>query len=233
MRLFRRVLRTGAAAGLLFGLALLIPLAAGAVSFTLQQVIDNGGFTTGNGVTFSSFSVSITGALSGSIDADDLVLSFEEGSSSAGFTLTGPISAADGEVGDVFLSFAVSTQAGIDGALLSALNVAGGGGGALASVDELIKSIAGASLGLLSTSDTGGPGAPITDAAIAFAPQTSIRVMKDILVDSSILGGGQGGSARISFVQQTFTLAPEPTTLALVLGGLTGLGVFGRKRRAH
>ena len=33
----------------------------------LQQVIDDGGFTTANGVTFSNFSVSITGALAGSL----------------------------------------------------------------------------------------------------------------------------------------------------------------------
>jgi hypothetical protein len=217
--------------GLFAGLlALAFSVPAGAI--TLQQVIDDGGFTTSNGVTFSSFSVSITGALAGSLTAADLELTFEEGAGSAGFALTGPISAADGELGDVFLSFSVSSAQLINGALLSAINVADGGSGALASVDELIRTGAGAFLGLLSTSDTGGPGDGIFDDSLSFDGQTSIRVMKDILVDSSLLGGGPGGSARISFVSQTFTFVPEPGTLLLVLGGLSGLAITGRSRRA-
>lgn len=211
-------------------LALVLPIAAGAIP--LQQVIDDGGHTTANGVTFSNFSVSITGALAGSLTAADLELTFEEGAGSAGFALTGPISAADGELGDVFLSFSVGSAQLITGALLSAINVADGGLGALAAVDELIRSGAGAFLGLLSTSDTGGPGDGIFDDSLSFAGQSSIKVMKDILVDSSLLGGGPGGSARITFVSQTFTFVPEPGTLLLVLGGLAGLAVRGRSRRA-
>jgi hypothetical protein len=217
-----------------FGIALLalgLPVAGAAIS--LQQVIDDGGYTTANGVTFSGFSVSITGALAGSLSAADLELVFDESSGSAGFSLTGPISAADGELGDVFLSFSVSSSQLIVGALLSAINVADGGAGALASVDELIRTGAGALLGLLSTSDTGGPGAGIFDDSLGFAGQTSIRVMKDILVDSSLLGGGPGGSARISFVSQTFQLVPEPGTFVLVLGGLAGVALGRRNRGAR
>jgi hypothetical protein len=212
-------------------LAFALPAAAGAIS--VQQVIDDGGFTTSNGITFSNFSVSITGALAGSLTAADLELTFEESAGSAGFSLTAPISAADGEVGDVFLSFSV-TSAGpaIIGALLSSLNVADGGLGALASVDELIRGSGGALLGVLSTSDTGGPGAGIFDDDLSFAAQTTIRVMKDILVDSSLLGGGSGGSARISFVSQTFVLVPEPATLLLVAGGVAALG-WRRRSRAR
>ena len=206
--------------GLVLSVAVALP--AGAIS--LQQVIDDGGFTTANGVTFSNFSVSITGALAGSLTASQLELTFEGSGGSAGFSLTGPISAADGELGDVFLSFSVSSEQAIVGALLSALNVADGGLGALASVDELIRTGGGSVLGLLSTSDSGGPGDGIFDDELSFAGQTSLRVMKDILVDSSILGGGPGGSARISFVSQTFVLVPEPATLLLVLGGLAAVG---------
>lgn len=200
----------------------LLPLSAGAIS--LQQVMDDGGFTTSNGVTFANFSVSITGALNGSLTASHLDISFEESAGSAGFSLTGPISASDGEIGDVFLSFTVTSGAGISGALLSSLGVASGGLGALASIDEMIRSESGVFLGLLSNSDTGGPGIGIFDDQISFADQTTIRVMKDILVDSSIIGGGPGASARISFVNQTFTLVPEPTTLLLLLGGLGAMG---------
>jgi len=203
-------------------LSLALPLSAGAIP--LQQVIDDGGFTTANGVTFSNFSVSITGALAGSLSASQLELTFEGSGASAGFSLTGPISAADGELGDVFLSFSVTSEQAIVGALLSALNVADGGLGALASVDELIRSGTGSVLGVLSTSDSGGPCDGTFDDELSFAGQTTLSVLKDILVDSSILGGGPGGSARISFVSQTFVLVPEPGTLLLVLGGLAAVG---------
>lgn len=210
-------------------LALALPLSASAIP--LQQVIDDGGFTTSNGVTFSNFSVSITGSLGGSLTASQLDIAFEESGTTAGFSLTGPISAADGELGDVFLSFTVTAAAGISGASLSSLAVASGGSGALASIDELIRTGSGTFLGLLSNSDTGGAGVGIFDDQIGFANQATIRVMKDILVDSSLLGGGPGGSARISFVNQTFTLAPEPTTLLLVMSGL-GAVAWQRRRRA-
>jgi hypothetical protein len=215
------------------GLAWLIfalPLSASAIS--LQQVIDDGGFTTSNGVTFADFSVSITGALGGSLTASQLEITFEASAGSAGFSLTGPISAADGEVGDVFLSFSVASSGpAIVGAMLSSVNVASGGLGALASVDEVIRTGSGVFLGVLSTSDTGGPGVGTFDDQIAFAGQATLRVLKDILVDSSILGGGPGGSARISFVGQTFVLVPEPTTLLLVLGGLAAVGWSRRSVR--
>ena len=121
--------------GLVLSVAVALP--AGAIS--LQQVIDDGGFTTANGVTFSNFSVSITGALAGSLTASQLELTFEGSGGSAGFSLTGPISAADGELGDVFLSFSVSSEQAIVGALLSALNVADGGLGALALGERLAR----------------------------------------------------------------------------------------------
>jgi hypothetical protein len=202
--------------------------AAPAGALTLQQVIDDGGFTV-DGVTFSDFSVSITGDLAGVLEASDLAVIVESGPGSVGFSLSGPISAADGEIGDILLSFKMSSSTAIDGAILNALNVANGLG-AQAAVDEWVRDGNGVVLGLLSTSDTGGPGAPIFEDSLGFAPQLALMITKDILVDSALIGGGPDGSARISLIQQTFLLVPEPGSL-LLLG--IGLGLLKRARRAR
>ncbi len=202
-----------------------------ALTFTLQEVIDVGGFTTTSGLTFGDFDATIAGDLALAVTNDDLLLTLL----ADGFQLTGPLSTADGEIGDVLLSFgvfAVSVATGINGASLLALGVADGNG-AQAAVDELILGEPGSHvLGVLRTFDTGAiSGDGVFADAIQFAPQLSIRVTKDIVLDSFLIGGGPGGSARITFIEQRFTVVPEPSTLAFLGIGLTGVGVIGRRRR--
>ena len=201
-----------------------------ALTFTLQQVIDGGGFTTTNGLTFDDFDAKIAGDLSLSVSNDDLLITVL----ADGFELTGPLSTADGESGDVLLSFgvmAMSVATGINGASLLTIGVADGNG-AQAAVDELLLGQPGSHvLGVLTTFDTGATSEDGVFAdALQFAPQLSIRVTKDIVLDSFLIGGGPGGSARISFIEQRFTMVPEPGTLALLGIGLTGIGIFGRRR---
>jgi hypothetical protein len=203
---------------------------ADALSSRLDEVIASGGFATANGLTFSGFEVFFTGDLAGALTAQDLLVDVI----GDGFQLIGPISAADGELGDVLLTFQVSAQSeanAIVGASLLSNGVANGAG-AQAGVDELIlTSESGQVITVLSAFDTGGSDAPVLSAETSFAPRLSIRVAKDILVDSTLVGAGTGGSARISLIQQRFTVVPEPGGLALFAIGLSGLVAFGRRRK--
>ena len=64
---------------------------------TLQEFIDGETFNTGNGLLFSDFEAVFTGDLADQIDASDIeVIVVDDG-----FQLTGPMSAADGEIGDI------------------------------------------------------------------------------------------------------------------------------------
>jgi hypothetical protein len=59
-------------------------------------------------------------------------------------------------------------------------------------------------------------------------PVSSLEISKDINVD----GNGTGGQAHITFIDQIFSqqAIPEPSSMMLVIAGLAGLGIWGRRR---
>lgn len=214
--------------GLFVSLVLLGSTAAGAL--TLADVTTGGqSFASGNGaLTFDDFDVTASSGL----DPDLTKYTIEV--IDDGFELRGPINAADGEQDDLFVAYSVTAAAGITGASLFF------NGQILPPTPGVAASIAedffdGATLaGSLFVARTGG-GLDQPSAALQLAgPVASLRVEKDILVDSLVLDGGEGGPgaiASISLVRQQFAVVPEPTAVLLVGIGLAGLAAAGWGRR--
>jgi hypothetical protein len=202
--------------------------ACSSAGLTLQQLIGGETFRTNNGLRFGDFRVEISGDLEGQIEPGDIRVTIL----GDGFHLSGPMSAANGEMGDILLFYSVSAEfEAIIGASLFSNGVAVGSGAQVA-VDKQLLIADDEEVGRLSAWDTGAvPGDAIFFDEIVFGePLQEILVVKDILLDSSLLGGGFGGSARISLIEQSFSVVPEPGTLALTGIGLAGLARLGRRR---
>lgn len=64
--------------------------------------------------------------------------------------------------------------------------------------------------------------------ACSFGPQTYLSVTKDLGL--SLNGVVNGTTLTLNSVKQSFTPAPEPASLAMLLGGVAALGAARRKR---
>jgi len=82
--------------------------------------------------------------------------------------------------------------------------------------------------------DTGGlpDDAVLQDSLSLGTDILSLSVVKNILLDSSLVGPDLGGSARLSSIEQRFATVPEVETAALLGLGLLGLARAGSRQRA-
>lgn len=204
------------ALGFTFSLALVSARFASALS--LSDLAGGASFSTGS-LTFSSFDVS----LSGSLPAD--LSNYPVQVLGDGFRVGGPLSAVFGETGTLLLAFDVVTTQ-LDGFVGASLFADGTvlGTGALAFVASALFGEGGGGLGTLVAFELAGAGGPPSDQVVLAGPN-GLHAVTSIQLRSGIL-------AALPFVEQRFLTVPDARPLMLLLTGLGGLAVFGRRRDA-
>lgn len=217
---------------LALGLVLTLGASVSAHAFTLTDLVtNNGSFVTSNGLLFDNFTAIINGPLSHNLDHYTVT------PTATGFDLTGAFGVADGELGDMFLTYTVlATDNAIADATLffNGQTLPIGVTQIGASVAEDYFNGQGQLQGSNFVARTGGGLDQPLDTVVFAQPQVGLYVEKDILVDSLSLNGNQqpilGTIAAISLVRQSYGVVPEPGTMLLVTAGLAGLTIAGRKR---
>lgn len=213
---------------LLVLLATLLPGASPAAGLPLSALVGGGPVSGGATIVLEDFEATIAGDLIPNLSFYDVALG------GGGLVLTGPLSAADGEVGMLVLGFTARTA---PGGSLAEVELSGpvsaAGVGAQASADAVVEALGSGDLlataGLFDTGAVPGGAVTLVSAPLAGAPE-AVRVRLTVVLDSLLVGEALGGSARVVSLSARFARVSEGSTLALLGVGLTGLAWVGRPR---
>jgi hypothetical protein len=183
---------------------------------TLQNLISTNGTITVGNLVLSNFGYLQTGDMPAASNVN--VTGIANGLRFQG----GFIDNLGGGASDALITYKVTATGGAlisDAHLSGNVKVAGGDGSI--SVNETFLPSNSSSLTIFDNV----PGSKqMSDSAIFVTPATEIEVQKDILASSVT------GVATMSFVDQTYSLVPEPTSIALLGVGALGLVGFGMRR---
>jgi len=214
---------------LLVLLAALLPVATPAAGLPLSTLVGGGPVSGGETIVLEDFEATIAGDLLPVLSFYDVSLG------GGGLVLTGPLSAADGEVGMLVLGFTARTTPGrsLTQVQLSG-PVAAAGAGAQASADAVVEALGSGDLlatpGLFDAGAVPGGAVTLVTAPLPGAPE-AVRVRLTVVLDSLLVGGAPGGSARVVSLASRFASVPEAGSFGLLGVGLVGLLWAGRPRR--
>jgi hypothetical protein len=216
----RRSFLLSLAAGLAICLAGVGESRAGSAS--LASLLGNSITIDGLTFTFISYSTSPIGSMPSAADVT-VNWPISQGGG-VGIQFQAGWAALPGTVTDFLITYSVSAAAPIikDIYMAGNPNVVGGTGSA--SVTETLFDMNGNPIDQIAIFSN-SPGATQLVASSVFAPTNYVLVTKDILM----FGGT--GVPTLSFLTQTFSVIPEPTSMALLGIGLSGLFTFRRLRR--
>jgi hypothetical protein len=205
----------------LLAAVLALALAPAAQALTLQDLDAGATFASSDGLLSFAFdpgSIALSGGLPG--DLTQYLVTPIVG----GFQVSGPMAAANGGLGGLSLSYAVTAAASylVDGASLLVTGVAFGAG-AFGAVGETLSN--GAGLGAFVT----GFGVNQLTDSEAFAGVPGA----DVVTGLSVLAFGVGSLVSVQTLQQTFStvVVPEADTVLLLGVGLLGLARFSATDR--
>jgi len=174
--------------------------------------------------TFSTFTYSTSPVNSAPLAGDITITPYNSAGPEAGLKFSGAFSAAAGTTVDYAITYVVTAPQGylITNATLSGGFSTFGGTGTGSVIEYLLNPANNSTVGTMEISSPSPPG--VTSDTINFAGVNSIEVQKDIILN----GGSEGAS--ISIINQGFSssVIPEPTSMALLGIGLSGLFTLRR-----